>query len=99
MQKKHGNPAFYYILNYRKELLVLGGEINHVILQSGRELAADITRKLLRQAQDKCRTTTTSTTTTTTSTTTTTTTTNPISGYLHIFHIFKFNTFYLTMKI
>ncbi|EFO16780.1 hypothetical protein LOAG_11723, partial [Loa loa] len=64
----------------KKELLQITGSINHVILQSGQELAADITRKLLRQAQEKCRTTTTTTTTTTTATTTTTTTTNPISG-------------------
>ncbi|VDM21644.1 unnamed protein product [Wuchereria bancrofti] len=60
----------------KNELLEITGNINHIILQSGRKLAADITRKLLRQAQEKCRTTT----TTTTTTTATTTTTNPISG-------------------
>jgi hypothetical protein len=31
-------------------------------MQSGRQLATDITRRLLREAQEKCRTTTTSTT-------------------------------------
>jgi hypothetical protein len=36
-------------------------------MQSGRQLATDITRKLLREAQEKCKTTTTSTTTTTVS--------------------------------
>ncbi|KAK0400083.1 hypothetical protein QR680_003346 [Steinernema hermaphroditum] len=51
-----GDPKFAD----RQELFEIAGDVNHVILQSGRELATDITKKLLRQAQEKCRTTTTS---------------------------------------
>lgn len=58
-----------------RELMDITGNINHIVMHRGRDLATDITRRLLREAQDKCRTTTTSTTTTTT-----TTTTNPITG-------------------
>ncbi|KAH7718223.1 Protein C18H7.1 [Aphelenchoides avenae] len=54
----------------RRELLQISGHINRVILQTGRELASTIARRLLREAQEKCQTTT----------TTTTTTTNPFTG-------------------
>ncbi|KAH7707509.1 Protein C18H7.1 [Aphelenchoides avenae] len=39
----------------RKELLEIAGHINHVVMQTGRELASTIARRLLREAQDKCR--------------------------------------------
>ncbi|KAK6021805.1 von Willebrand factor type A domain protein, partial [Ostertagia ostertagi] len=38
----------------RRELLDITGNINHIVLHRGRELATDITRRLLRQAQARC---------------------------------------------
>ena len=65
---------------FRNELLDIAGHKYHVIMQSGRIEAEAVARKLLREAQEKCRTTTTTSTTTTTTTSTTTTTTNPFTG-------------------
>lgn len=38
----------------RRELLDITGNMNHIVLHRGRELATDITRRLLRQAQVRC---------------------------------------------
>lgn len=37
----------------KQELYVIAGQVNHVVLQSGRTLAADLARGLLRQTQAK----------------------------------------------
>lgn len=35
----------------RRELLDITGNVNHIVLHRGRELATDITKRILRQAQ------------------------------------------------